>query len=101
MKQRIYYGDYSTYEAEQDPFFAPQTDVQVITFENRSERGFGIMQGKMGYYLRKGVWFACDEAGMWDYLMTYSGPKAVIFGRTREQDRFDAILNRAVAEGLG
>jgi hypothetical protein len=97
---RIYYGpdsDYATYEG--DPFFAPPADVQVIVQEGRK----APMSGKDAYYWKPASgWHSCDRLGMWDYLFSYKGPKAMLFGREteRDQDFFD-LLRRAKEEGLG
>ncbi len=100
-KFRIYYDDGSTYS--DDPYFAPATGVQVITQEDETRsRGFKLFYSKDAYCYKDGHWFRTDDAGMWDYLMEYSGPKAVLFGRMMVRDEdFWAIVNRAKNEGLG
>lgn len=100
---RIYYDDGSTYSSDRDPFFAPQTGVQVLVQEVPGGKiGFRPYHSKDAYYYRDGRWFACDEAGMWDYLLMHRGPKAVIFGRSMVRDEdFWKVVRRAKTEGLG
>ena len=98
---RIYYGDGSTYSG--DPFYAPPSNVQVIVMENpdRSNGQTLIMTKPRDFYLwRGGRWWACNEAGFYDLLMYEIGPKAVLFGRTIESDKYSAIVQRAKAEGF-
>lgn len=94
MRWRIYYGDGSTYSG--DPFLAPPTNAQGVAFKDRSP-----VFGKSAYYWRDNDWWACDEAGMWDYLMMHIGPKAVVFGRTLRDDQFYDIKKRMMSEGVG
>ena len=97
MKWIIYYGDDSTYSDEDgDPFYAPSNNVQVIICDG------GIQSAKTAYYWNSdggwSGWNGCDEAGLWDYLLMYVGPKAVIFGRSIRDDKFWAIMKRAIKE---
>ncbi len=97
MRFRIYYGDGSTYSG--DPYLAPQTGVQAVAQENRDVP----MSGKDAYYWKPETgWHSCDTLGMWDYLFSYRGPKAILFGREMQRDEnFWAIRQRARVEGLG
>lgn len=103
MRFRIYYGDDSTYSG--DPFYAPPTNVQTIAMEDPgAARGHRLVteSPRDAYYYREGMWWSCDEMGLWDYMFEHIGPKAVLFGRTmtRSEDYW-AIVNRAKAEGFG
>lgn len=100
-RYRIYYGDGSTYDG--DPFLAPQTNVQVVLTESTAAvQGFTLACKHDRYYWNGTVWTPCDEAGMWDYLLMYRGPKALLFGRTTVRDEdFWATVTRARREGLG
>ena len=97
IRFRIYYGDGSTYSG--DPYLAPQTGVQVVAQENRKR----LISGKDAYCWKpESGWHGCDTLGMWDYLFSYRGPKAVLFGREMQRDEdFFALRRRATAEGLG
>ena len=101
MKWRIYYGDGSTYSSDSDPFFAPSNNVQVIAEEITKNPGFRLRSSRDSYYWMQDRWFACDTAGMWDYLLEHKGPKAIIFGRTLRDDDYWKIYHRAKKEGLG
>ncbi len=82
MRWRIYYADGTTYSDRQgEPFYAPPNDVQVVCREIKAAPGFQALRGNDAYYWRPDVgWNPCDQAGLWDYLLNYCGPKAVIFG---------------------
>jgi hypothetical protein len=101
---RIYYGDWTTFsDRDGTPFSAPQTNVQGIVKETPGGPApFKITKGKDAYYWSSiDGWIGCDTMGMWDYLMQYKGPKAVLFGRTIRDEKFWEIDRRAKAEGLG
>lgn len=109
MRWRIYYGDGSVY-SEQDgsPFEAPTTNVQVIAqSDTSSATGRILIHTRLtgeGYYCWRDDgygWDNHDQAGFFDYLFNYRGPKAVIFGRTILTEKYLAIVGRAAAEGLG
>ena len=107
LRFRIYYGDGSTYDGEtdEDAFFAPATDVQVILQEDSdSPVGWKIVHGKdlRGHYCwRDGVWYLTDQSGYEDYLMCIPGPKKVLFGRSmRYTADFVAIVQRAKADRI-
>jgi len=106
LRWRIYYGPESGHKTfshkDGSPFDAPATDVQVVAQEStRSSKGFVLYHHKEGWYWKPDVgWWCCDESGMWDYLMNYRGPKAVLFGRNIRDDDFWKIVQRAEHEGL-
>lgn len=101
MRWRIYYSDGSTFsDRDGPPFEAPQLDVQVVAM-HLDGRGF-INHGKDAYYWRPDIgWSGCDQAGLWDYLMFYRGPKAVIFGRSVRDAVYWQTVERAGLEGTG
>ena len=107
IRWRIYYGDRTTYGSQDgSPFDAPSTNVQVVIKETpRSKvRPWVPLFGHDHYMWSTdpGVtWSACDWAGLFDYLMTYKGPKAVLFGRTLRDESFWELLKWAKSEGLG
>lgn len=100
LRFRIYYGNGSTYSV--DPFFAPGPDTQIIVIEDPCDRGF-ILQMKSDAYCWRGERFwGCDMAGMHDYLAYYLGPQKTLLGRTMAvAGEFDALVARAMSEGLG
>lgn len=109
MRFRIYYGDGTAYSG--DPYLAPASNVQVIAQEDRSaESGYILIHGianasqsGLGIYCWRDDgygWDIHDEAGLYDYLFNYRGPKAIIFGRTIPSDVFFGILGRAGKEGI-
>lgn len=101
IRFRIYYSDREPYTG--DPFFAPSTGVQVVVQSNPGVgRGFKVMNKHDAYYWKPDCgWCNCDMAGLWDYLLMYLGPKAVLFGRSVRDDMFWTIVERASNEGLG
>jgi hypothetical protein len=103
MLWRIYYGDDSAFsDRDGSPFDAPATNVQAIVKRADNASGFVIGQGKDAYYWhRDNLWMPCDMMGLYDYLMFYKGPKAVLFGRTIRDKDFWACVDRATKEGLG
>ena len=101
---RIYYGDDSTFsDRDGTPFDAPATNVMVTTVESfGGKKPFKVQHGLDNHYWhRDNGWVGCDWAGFMDYLMMFTGPKAVLFGRTIRDDKFYEIVNRAMREGLG
>jgi len=105
MKWRIYYDDGGTClgSTDQDALQAPTIGVQVIWNENpkRSRKG-GIATGRDMYLYKGGKWWGCDEAGFWDYQFHWTGPKAVLFGRTMPTwEEYNEIVQRAIKEQLG
>ncbi len=101
MKFRIYYADGSTYSG--DPYYVnPPTGVQVIaTEEPAAALGYVLTTSKDAFYYKEGRWWGCDEMGLFDYLMQYVGPKAVLFGRTMSRNEdYWAIVTRAKKEGI-
>jgi hypothetical protein len=88
---KIYYGDGSTYSG--DPFYAPPNNVQVIVNDG------AIQSGKTAYYWNPdNGWNGCDTFGLWDHLLMFVGPKAVLFGRTIRDDDFWETMKRAIKE---
>ncbi len=112
MSWRIYYGDGSTWNG--DPFLAPRVDVQVVKFKNvNTPRGFGLIHGHSTYCWMGDFsawdgdrvpmhfgWQGCDQPGMYDYLMHYRGPQAVLLGRVAHDEIYQGICRRAEAEPL-
>lgn len=99
MKYRIYYDNGDTYSG--DPFWAPATGVIVIAVEDTTkETGYKMVLAKNAYLYKEGRWWGCDEAGMYDYLMMFPGPKAILFGRTIRDELYWEIVQRATKEGL-
>ena len=94
MKWVIYYGDGSTYSDEDgDPYNAPPNNVQVVV------DGGKIRFGKDAFYWHPDIgWCATDNAGFWDHMLMYIGPKAVIFGRNIRNEDFWEIKARAKKE---
>jgi hypothetical protein len=105
VKWRIYYADGSTYSGSTDKeaFNAKAIGVQAISVEApKRNRGHGLVTGYDMYLYKGDRWFGCDNAGMYDYLMTYPGPNKVLFGRTMaKEEEWNAIVSRAKVEGLG
>jgi hypothetical protein len=104
MRWRIYYGDDSTYsDRDGSPFDAPRTNVMVVCTETTgSRRPFRPQYGLDHFcWHADSGWRGADWSGFMDYMMMIPGPKAVLFGRTIRDDKFWAIVKRALAEGLG
>ena len=98
IKFCIYYGDGSTHN--KDPYLAPAVNVQAIRQEGPDGR-VSVFHSKDAYYWNPEVgWNPCDDAGMWDHLLMFRGPKAIIFGRSiRDKDYWMAV-KRATEEAL-
>lgn len=106
MRWRIYYADGSTFsDRDGTPFEAPPAGAIVVAVEAANAQGFTLDHGdanKGNFYWRPDVgWQCCDMAGLWDYLLLYRGPKAVLLGRSLRDSDFWAIIARAGKEGLG
>lgn len=100
MRWRIYYGDGSTFsDRDGSPFEAPRTNVQVIASEANTPTGFSLTHSHDAYVWRD-EWNGTDQLGMWDYLMSHSGPQSVLFGRTVRDDVYWATIGRAGREGV-
>lgn len=94
MAFRIYYGDDSTYSG--DPFLAVPHNVICLAVPGK------VWHSRDAYYWHKDMgWTPCDVPGMWDYLLNYVGPKAILFGRNVRDDIYWKIVDRAHKEGLG
>ena len=95
---RIYYGDGSTFAG--DPFYAPTANAMAVVVEDGD--GVSVRTAKDYYCWKNDTgWFACDIGGMWDYLLMYEGPKAVLIGRYIRNEEYWAVCARAAKEGLG
>ena len=114
MRWRIYYGDGSTFsDRDGEPFDARPDGVQVVAIESKAApSGVALQHGQpykgMWVWKHDGldpptepIWHLVDEAGLWDYLLMYRGPKAVLIGRTIRNEAFWALMSRASKEGLG
>jgi hypothetical protein len=101
VRFRIYYEDREPYSG--DPFVAPQVGVLAIALEDvDSNRGYRVVVGDDAWFWNPEIgWRGCDTPGMWDYLMMFNGPKALLFGRMVRNDVFHAAVTRARKEGLG
>lgn len=103
-KWRIYYGDHSTYsDRDGSAFYAPSFNATVVVRPFNNVRGYALATAKDAFFWddKNQWWNACDQAGLWDYLLMYKGPKAVIFGRSIRDKDYNDIVNRAADEGLG
>lgn len=107
MRWRIYYGDGSVFtDRDGPPEDAPVLNVMCIAQAVENERGFQLFYGQTpleGYFFfREGSWFACDQLGFWDNLLSFPNPKIMLFGRSTVRDSdFWAVIERASREGLG
>ncbi len=82
IQWKIYYGDDSTYNSEDSSAYnVPPHNAQAIVTNG------AIQSGKTAYYWSPdNGWNGCDEAGLWDHLLMFKGPKAIVFGRTIRDD---------------
>ena len=114
MRFRIYYDDGSTYsDRDGEPFYARPYGVEVVAIESASApSGVALQHGLPAKHnwvwkndglepAQEPIWHLVDEAGLWDYLLMYRGPKAVLIGRTIRNEAFWALMSRASKEGLG
>ena len=98
IEWRVYYDDGSTFtDLDGSPYDAPATGVQIIV--SRSGEKTILSRGKTAYYWKDG-WNPCDEPGMYDYLMLYKGPKAVLFGRTIRDEEYLKVCEVAAGDKL-
>lgn len=109
LRYKIYYDDGTVYSG--DPYYAPTSGVQVVAQEDSSSsKGWILIHGianaaqsDVGIYCWRDDgfgWDIHDQAGFYDYLFNYKGPKAVIFGRTIPTEDFQKVLQRAIDEGI-
>lgn len=101
---RVYYDDIEPVAGSSDAeaYALRTTGVQCIAVENPARvTGWGIVTGRDAYLYREGRFWACDQAGVWDHLYFYEGPKCILFGRTIPTKQYDKIMARATKEGLG
>jgi hypothetical protein len=91
---KIFYGDKSTFSSDDgDPFHAPTNNVQVVNNNGK------LQSGKTAYYWNfETGWNGCDTPGLWDYLLMYHGPKAVLFGRSIRDEDYWKVRKKAKAE---
>lgn len=103
IRWRIFYGDYSTFgNRDGSPFEAPMLNVQIINKETPAgPRPFKAMSADHYIWREDNQWIGCDLGGLYDYLMMYRGPKAVLWGRTLRDDLWQEIGRWANKEGLG
>lgn len=102
MRWCVYYGDGSTYsDRDGPPFAAPAANVQVIAIERPNDTGFGLVREKDHYCWRDGEWYGTDLGGLWDYIMSTTGPLKILLGRTLRDADYWALVARAGREGLG
>jgi hypothetical protein len=103
MRFRIYYDDGSTFdgETEADAVNARAYGVIIIAMENPAKaKGFGVIKGRDMYIWKHGRFWANDESGFYDYLFHHRGVRVVLFGRTIDEDAYNAICSRAMTEGV-
>lgn len=99
MRFLIWYEDGSTYHG--DPFLAPRVGVQCIVSAANNEKGWSLRHKCDYYWLRDGEWCGGDLGGFMDYMMSFDGPKYVIFGRSMLHDKaFSDLIGRACERGL-
>lgn len=102
MRWIVYYADGSTFsDRDGSAFEAPSVGMQCIVQAADNVKGFSIGHGKDYAYWKENGWNVCDWGGLFDYLMLYRGPKAVLFGRSIRTDDYYRILSRASEAGLG
>jgi len=93
---KIYYGDGTTYDGDQDPYLAPTTNAQIAVIADPNH-GW-TMQAYEGFYWYEpdmDAWIAGDSFGYNDYMLR-DGPKKVIFGRTIDTAEFTRIMSVAI-----
>jgi len=100
MQFKIFYGDGTTYEG--DPFLAPASGVIAVVMED--SEGYSVRANRDFYCWRPDVgFFCCDVGGMWDYILTHEGPKAILVGRYIRNESYYEVMSaatKAAGEGL-
>ena len=91
MRWRIYYGDGSTWDAEQGAFDAPTRNVQMVAVADPDHGWYLCRSNDYYWLLPNDTWQGGDIFGLWDYLIE-PGAKRVLFGRTITNREFEAIL---------
>lgn len=90
---RIYYDDGTTYTGP--PELAPKLGVQVIAQVDHDHGRHLLHDPTLGYWWWIGDrWYIGDVFGLWDHL-AQPGFKIVLFGRSIERERHQAILHLA------
>lgn len=101
---RIYYGDGSTFSADDGPpGDAPKRGVQLVAQFGMPDEadGVGFIYGH-DFYCWTGAdpelgWCGREAFGLWEYL-SEPGVKVVLFGRTVRTREFRELVDRVVAE---
>jgi hypothetical protein len=94
VKWRAYYDDETICAG--DPFEARPHGVICVAVSGK------VWHSRDAYYWHRDMgWTPCDVPGMWDYWLTYIGPKAVLFGRNVRDELYWKIVERAMREGVG
>lgn len=94
MRWRIYYGDGSTWDAEQGAFDAPARNVQMVAVADPDHGWYLCRSNDYYWLLPNDTWQGGDIFGLWDYLIE-PGAKRVLFGRTVPNEDFQRIFMRA------
>lgn len=96
---RVYYGDGASYsDADGPPWDAPCVNTQAVAMVD--DRVGRFILSHYDYYwweADQGRWYGGDQFGLWDYL-TRPGWRKVLFGRSLANDRFDAVMRRALED---
>lgn len=99
FRWKVYYGDGTTVcDLDCSTDRVPALDVQVV-LQYDPVAGW-YLQSHGDYYVYRegdGLWQACDNMGLWDYLQR-PGWKRVLFGRTIRSDDFHDIFQRAISD---
>ncbi len=97
MDWRIYYGDGSTFSANQGvPNDAPPFNVQAIVQVDRAKHSVGrtILHGWSFYYWREDhkEWWGDSREGVLDMMYAREPICALLQGRNIHKDQFDNVM---------
>ena len=95
LEWKIYYGDGSTFSsADGPPQAAPGYNVQCVAVRDEKV-GRQVLHGGDFYIYRDGVWYCCDQFGMFDQLIEMGVLKT---GRALSRKEYEAVLTRATED---
>lgn len=100
VKWKVYYTGGKTFsDKDGSPFNAPPTGAQVIV-KTDSLTG-RVLLSCCDYYWwdsERDAWYGGDSGGYYQYMMTYIGPKNVLFGQYISNEEFHDITVKALAD---
>jgi hypothetical protein len=90
---KIFYGDGTTLKGEGPlPSGAEARDVQAIV-QDHPEVGEEFVTGGDWFVWRDGLWWAVDNSGLWDYVLTTG---LAMQGRMMKREEYQKLVREAM-----